>query len=93
MRVPIPPPGVTALLVRWRGGDTAAQRDQRIQLPAQVLTRQLPQLPTKQVFAWLNECFELHSIILYRIDGDTLLAPFHSDARFAELKRRMGISS
>ena len=44
-----------------------------------------------QVFAWLNKCLELRSTMLYLIDADPLLKPLHSDPRFTEIKRKMGL--
>ena len=46
-----------------------------------------------QVFVWLNKCVELRSTMLYVIDADPELAPVRSDPRFAEIKRKMGISN
>jgi TolB-like protein/Tfp pilus assembly protein PilF len=45
-----------------------------------------------QTFVWLNKCLEARSTMLYLIDADPELAALRSNARFAELKRKMGIS-
>lgn len=46
-------------------------------------------------FAWLNRCVELRSTIMYLIDGDSAgdFASLRSDPRYAEIKRKMGLSS
>jgi len=46
-------------------------------------------------FAWLNQCIELRSTMMYLIDSDPrgAFASLRSDPRFAEIKRKMGIST
>jgi len=46
-------------------------------------------------FAWLNQCIELRSTMMYLIDSDPrgAFATLRSDPRFAGIKRKMGMSS
>ncbi len=45
-----------------------------------------------RAFAWLNKCVELRSTMMYLIDVG-FDNPLRSDPRFAEIKRKMGMSS
>jgi TolB-like protein len=44
-----------------------------------------------QAFRWLNTAYQEHDWLLAGLKTDFLLAPLHSDARFAELVRKVGI--
>jgi TolB-like protein/DNA-binding winged helix-turn-helix (wHTH) protein/Tfp pilus assembly protein PilF len=48
-----------------------------------------------QAFAWLNQCLALHSTMMIWIDSDPGggFGQLRSDPRFAELKRKMGMTS
>jgi TolB-like protein/DNA-binding winged helix-turn-helix (wHTH) protein len=46
-----------------------------------------------QAFKWLNKSVELRSTILWALDAEPGFASLRSDPRYAELKRKMGISS
>lgn len=46
-----------------------------------------------QAFAWLNKCIELRSTMMYLIDLGNGFASLRSDPRFAEIKRKMKMSS
>jgi tetratricopeptide (TPR) repeat protein len=47
----------------------------------------------EQAFTWLNKSFELRSTILWALYADPVFASLRSDPRYAELKRKMGISN
>lgn len=47
----------------------------------------------ERAFTWLNKGVELRSTILWMLDADPVFASLRSDARYAKLKRRMGLGS
>jgi len=48
---------------------------------------------TEEAFAWLNKCIDMHSTMLPWIYAYPTGPPLHSDPRFAEIRRKMGIAN
>ena len=69
-----------------------AYRERGLSQPAYAIAANYAELGNKdQAFAWLNVAYQEHDVDLIELKTDFLLDSLHSDPRFDELVRKIGL--